>query len=330
MKLRGIEFGNPFVASGTLNFFGEGWQPHHQYRRVLFPRGFDFSGATLITKTTTLNSRMPTSIEKGKGKGNLVLNLKTLQPAELLPDCIKVNFLTGEALNSVGLTGPGARALFERGLWQKMTRPFLLSFMAVGASKEQRLEETRDFVKIFHQYLPSFRAKVALEINISCPNTEHCSLTLAEEAIDQLKATDILGIPQGVKINVLTSIDSMKRVADSGYCDFIDIPNTLAFGQLSHEVDWFSKYGGTSPLAKYGGGGYSGRENFELAARWVQKFRRENSEMNIILGGIFCKDDVVIANQVKADAISFGRLSMTRPWRVANIIKKAKQIFGGE
>lgn len=327
MKLRGIDFGCAFVASGTLNFFGEGW-PYHRYYKV-FP-GFDFSGATLIAKTTTLDPRMPKQEEKGKGKGNLVLDQITLQPVEFMPDCIKVRFWAGEALNAVGLTGPGAEVLFEMGIWQKITKPFLLSFMAIGANKELRLQETVDFVKLFHKHLPNFRSKVGLEINVSCPNTEHCSLTLAEEAIDQLKAADILGIPQGVKINVLASIDSMKWVADSGYCDFIDIPNTLAFGQLSENVNWQKKFGNSgSPLAKYGGGGYSGRENFELAVEWVRKFRRENSDIGIILGGVFCEEDVLVAKQVKANAISFARLSMTRPWRVQSVIRKSNQVFGG-
>jgi hypothetical protein len=31
MKLQGIDFGNVFVASGALNFFGEGWKHHAKF-----------------------------------------------------------------------------------------------------------------------------------------------------------------------------------------------------------------------------------------------------------------------------------------------------------
>ena len=175
MNLRGINF-FIFAASGALNFFGEGWRFHKLYRRI-FRKGFDFSGATFVSKTTTLNAR----------KGNMELDTN-LQPRSLFPDCVRVYPIKGVVLNSVGLSGPGADYLFSQGLWQKRTEPFFISFMAVGETKEQRVEEAKNFADIFASGLPSFSTRVGLELNISCPNTSHCSLSLIDDAIDQLQA----------------------------------------------------------------------------------------------------------------------------------------------
>ena len=118
MKLRGIDFGNVFSASGTLNNFGEGWEPFHSLKKKL--SGFDFTGSTFISKTTTIDSRMG---EKEKEQGNLELNPQTLQPVKLFPDCIKVNWRKGEVLNAVGLSGPGFETLLRTGRWQEIKQP---------------------------------------------------------------------------------------------------------------------------------------------------------------------------------------------------------------
>lgn len=150
IKLRGINFGSVFLASGALNFWGQGWPFHKPYK--LLP-GFNFSGATFITKTTTL----------GKRDGNMPLN-KRLQPQEFLPDCIRVYPKKGVVLNAVGLSGPGAKALINSGKWQKIRDPFIISFMAVGDSKEERLEEIKRFSEMLKEALPAFAAKVALKL----------------------------------------------------------------------------------------------------------------------------------------------------------------------
>ncbi len=53
MKLRGVEFGKVFAASGMQGFFGEGYW----YHRFLKPFGLNFEGITFVAKTTTLNPR---------------------------------------------------------------------------------------------------------------------------------------------------------------------------------------------------------------------------------------------------------------------------------
>lgn len=325
MKLRGIEFGNPFVGAGTLNFFGEGW-PFHRLLKILFPNSFNFTGATFVAKTMAMEERMPKRGEEGQGKGNLVLDPATLQPVSWFPDCIYVRFLAGEVLNAVGLTGPGAKALYERETWQKMLESFMLSLAIVGKDKMERDREIRGFTEISLSYLPDFKVPVALQYNISCPNAG-CATDTAKEAIGYLKILRNLGIPQGVKVNNLVSVRELKNIEDSGYCDFFVIPNTLLFGQRPDQINWEKKFGKISPLAKYGGGGYSGKENFELATEKVEEARAAGIILSIILEGVIDKDDIWRAWNVGADAVGFARAAIVRPWRIQELIKETHRIF---
>jgi dihydroorotate dehydrogenase (NAD+) catalytic subunit len=318
MNLRGINFGNVFVASGTLNFFGEGWR-HHKIFKMLF--GLSFNGATFVSKTTTLNYR----------EGNLDLNIN-LQPQLLFPDCIRVRPVKGVVLNSVGLSGPGAEHLFAHELWQKRTESFFISFMAVDATKKERVREAKEFAEILARELPSFSAKVGLELNISCPNTAHETLKLVDDAVDQLKAFANLGIPVILKINALTSVDAVIQIADSGLCDAITVSNTIPWGQLPEKIDWQEIFGSTeSPLKHLGGGGLSGYPLLPIVARWISEAREKGVTIPIIGGGgILKKDDVDFLHRCGADAIAIGSVAILRPWRVQGIIKRAKQIYGGE
>ena len=110
MRLREINFGPVLDGSGVEGFFGEGYWFH----KFLRPLGLNFNGCAFVAKTATLKPR----------KGNMPLKDDGITPKELKPKCVKVKLFKGVALNAVGLSGPGAIALFEDGRWQKRTRPF--------------------------------------------------------------------------------------------------------------------------------------------------------------------------------------------------------------
>ncbi len=322
MKLKEIDFGNVFAASGTLNNFGEGWEPFHGLKKEL--SGFDFTGSTFISKTTTIDSRM------GKDKneqGNLDLNRDTLQPINLFPDCIKVNWIKGEVLNAVGLSGPGFANLLNMGRWQDIKQPFFISYMATRGTKEERLEEDKEFVRLLSGELPKFNTQIGVQLNISCPNMKGDLIGFAYETSDRLKVLSRLNIPISVKINVMTPIEVIREIINEGNCDAIEIPNTLPYGEHSNEINWRKKFGSKSPLDKYGGGGYSGKENFLLAVDWIDRARKSGINVPIICGAVFSKDDVELTHSVGASGIAFARLSIVRPSRVKSIIDYGNYIF---
>lgn len=315
--LRGIDFGCVFAAAGTLNFFGEGW-PWHRIVHLL--PGFDFSSATLITKTTPLEPR----------QGNMPLD-GNFQPREFFPDCIKVKFFEGVVLNAVGLSGPGARVLLEHNRWQRIKKPFFISFMAVGKTKKDRMEEVGRFVHLLQEELGFFYSKIGLEINISCPNTEHDSTELTQEAIEYLQIASTLNIPLVIKLNVLVSDEAVKRIVNSGLCDAIDISNTIPWGQLPERINWKDLFDSEkSPLMRFGGGGLSGKPLLLIVAERIKAFRKVGITLPIIGGGgILSKNGVDVLKEVGADAVSIGSVSILRPWRVKGIIDYANKIFRG-
>ena len=310
MKLRGTEFGNVLGASGVQGFFGEGYW----YHRDLEPLGLDFRDVTFVSKTTTLHPN----------KGNLPL-MKDFQPKEWFPACIYVNFLRGYALNSVALSGPGAMALFETGLWQARQKPFFISFMSIAASAEERTTELKGFVELFAKYLPGMSAKVGLQINYSCPNTGLHLETLLEEVNDGLNIASELDIPLVPKFNLLMPIETAKEISERKFCDALCISNTIPYGQLPEKIDWQKLFGSKSPLAKYGGGGLSGKLLLPLLLSWLDKAHYADIRKPINAGGgILSLEDAKMVFVHGADSIFLGSIAFLRPWRVAKIARVLK------
>jgi len=315
MRLRGIDFGNVFIASGTLNFFGEGWR-HHKALRML--PGFDFTGATFVSKTTTWPSR----------EGNMKLR-DDLQPMELFPDCIRVYPLENVVLNAVGLSGPGARALFWRYKWDLRKEPFLISFMAAGATREDRLREVQSFANDFAWISPGFMAPVGIELNISCPNIGRDKLLfILSEASDQLGILSDLDVPIVLKINALAPIERVEELAEKGLFDAVTVSNTIPWGALPERIDWKGIFGtDVSPLARYGGGGLSGAPLLPIVADWVYEASDKLSVPIIAGGGVLSKSGVDLLYDAGAHAIMIGSVAILRPWSVQGIIRHTNKVF---
>ena len=128
-----------FLSSGSLSFFGEGYWYDKLYR-IIFPSFNIIDKTTFVAKTMTIELRA----------GNMPMNSK-FQPKELIPKSIRPYPIEGAIINYVGLSNPGAKILFDTQKWQNMNKPFFLSFMAVKESPEERIMETKDFIKMLLQ-----------------------------------------------------------------------------------------------------------------------------------------------------------------------------------
>lgn len=317
MKLRGIDFGNVFAASGTLNFFCDGWWYHRLYR-LLFPGFKDLKKCTFIAKTTTWNPRA----------GFMRLK-KNLQPKALLPDCIKLYPLKGIVLNAVGLSGPGAKKLFATGRWQEIGEPFFISFMSVEKTPEERFIESSNFARLFTENLPLFKAPVGVELNLSCPNTDHNPCDLEAEAISTLRKFAELKVPISLKVNIFFNTDLLKKIAEEKLCDVITVSNTIPFGTAPLCIKWKKLFWlKHSPLKKYGGGGLSGKVILPLVLNKIRLLRLFGIEIPIKGGGgIMHPDDVNKMKEAGASAVEFATAAMIRPWRVKKIIERANELF---
>lgn len=305
------------IASGALNFFFDGYW-YDDFYIIMIP-GFQeaIERATPVAKTTTLLRRA----------GNMPLT-KHLQPKEFKPACIKVYPWKGSALNAVSLSGPGARALFEKGIWQERKKPFLISFMATADSVEDRLCEAEQFVEMFEEYLPNFHAPVGLQINVSCPNTKHDTQDLSAEALHMLSITSKLNIPLDLKVNIFMPTKTIKEIQRSGLCDTLTLSNTIPFGSENAGIDWKKEFPNGSPLKKFGGGGLSGQLILPSVLGRIKELRKEGIKMFIKgSGGIMSVADVDAMKEAGANAIEIGTVLMLRPWRVPAIVKRAEHIF---
>lgn len=334
MKLRGIEFGQAFNASGARNFFGhDGWWFHHLFNRAADPlsmlglrAALHYEGCTFVSKTTTLTERM----------GNMHLYRETTKPIELTPECIIVKPLAGVVLNKVALSGPGIRWLLKEGSWQATTDPFMISIMAVGKDKKERLREIQAMAEFIAEDLHNFCGEFALQVNFSCPNVGHAQVDLVDEVGATLDVlADILPkVPLVPKFNALLDTRLAMQMAEHDSLDAIVMGNTIPWGALPESIDWEGLFGSSkSPLEKMGesgtgGGGLSGRPLLPIVCQWIADAVADGFEKPIIAGGgILHERDVFLTYAAGASAIEIGSASILRPWRVQAIIDEAKRVF---
>ncbi len=316
MRLRGIDFGNALGASGVQGFFGEGYWFHKPWA----PLGLDFRGATFVAKTATLLAR----------EGNMRLGAD-LGPAEYFPDCVRMKPARGVALNAIGLSNPGLPVLLGMGEWQRRTDPFLLSIMSLAGTPEARLDEMKAMIDLIGMHKDTFDAPIGLQINLSCPNTDHKPSELIRESAKILEVAGKLGIPVMPKYSIATApIAVIRELQDHSDCDAICVSNTLPFGW--EELDWAKVWGDTvSPLAKYKGGGLSGAPLRPLVCEWITKLRTAGFRKPINGGGgILTPEDVRHYQQAGASSIFVGSVAMLRPWRVRSIIAEANSLYWRE
>lgn len=316
MIVKKVEFGHVLCASGAMGFAGEGYA----YHKLPIP-GFSFEGCTFVSKTTTLEARV----------GNMALR-NDLAPTKLLPDCIKTYPLKGMALNAVGLSGPGAEAVIDLNLDAERTDPWWFSFMSVAGTPIERLNELERFLKIFEKNLEDLKrfAPVGLQINVSCPNTEHAASE--DEWATVLDMAGKLGIPLMLKVAVDAPREVVAKIAWHDHCHSLCITNTVKFGNLPDRIDWKRLFGTTepqkSPLAKYGGGGLSGKPLLPLVEEIVKHLRTGGCSIPINAGGgILSPRDVRRLKKAGADSVFVGSIAFLRPWRLQSVIRTANYEF---
>ncbi len=315
MRLRGVGFPPICNAAGAQGFFGEGY-PYHWYWKLA---GLTFAGCGFMAKTTTLERRA----------GNMPLKADGITPVERKPKCIYVDFLKGIVLNAVGLSNHGAEALLKTYCWQQRHEPFFLSFMAVGPTVSERLDELEEFVTLLARYKPGFQGQFGLEINFSCPNAGIDPTSLINEVGSALDIAGALGIPLQCKFNATVPVKALCEVARHPNCDAITMSNTIPWGQLPDRIDWKGLFGtDISPLAHLGGGGLSGWPLLPIVCDWIREARDCGFAKPIwACGGIDSVRAVRQAKQAGASGVQIGTVAIVRPWRMRGIIRYAHEIF---
>ncbi len=309
MELRGIEFGRVWAASGVQGFFGEGYWFHPLLQRL----GLTFEHITFVAKSATLMPR----------RGNLPLR-HDFTPQEKFPKCIIVKPLAGVVLNAVGLSNPGAEALFDDGRWQRRTQPFFISFAPAAKTFGERMRELLNFVGLFGWHLSHFKAPVGLQLNYSCPNagSRRDVEELITEIHEGLEIASALRIPLVPKLAVTFPVEAALRIAEHVSCDALCVSNAIPWRELPESINWKELFGtGVSPLEEFGGGGLSGRPLLHIVTDWVRRARHAGLTKPLNgCGGILSRRDAEQMFEAGADSISLGSVVLLRPWKVRRIV----------
>lgn len=323
------DWGPVWDASGLRGLDGKGWD-HSWVLRLL---GLDLTGVTMVAKTTTTDYR----------EGFTPFRTDDLRPTRVLPRSVIVDPIGCHTLNAWGLSGPGAAVVLERLVTQEITRNFQISYMPVGTlttTHEERLDQTRRFAAILKEKLPRFAPwlKIAIQFNVSCPNTGHDLDNLLRETKQHLAILKETGLVVIVKSSVDTLFELMLEIVEDDNCDALLETNTVKFGNLPDRIPWKKLYGTDdpqrSPLARrgFGPGGYSGPYLLPLVLERVCAYRRAGVTKHINAGGgILSKADARQLHTAGADSISIGATCANyRPWRVRKIVREARSWYAQE
>ena len=223
---------------------------------------------------------------------------------------IRVHQTPSGMINSVGLQGPGVEG------WLKDELPDLQQAKA------------KTVVSIWGRTVADYElaAKaladapddvIAVEVNISCPNTEAGNAMFAhsqEMTEEVLEVTAVCGRPRWAKLspNIGPGLVDIARAAESGGAEAVTLVNTY-FGLSVDPVTGRARLGG-------GAGGVSGPAIHPLAVRAVYDVRSACPDLPIIgVGGVATVEDVVEFARVGANAVQVGTATFAEPRTVGRL-----------
>lgn len=211
--------------------------------------------------------------------------------------------MRGGAVNAVGLTNPGPD------WWLRKIGP------KVDAKKNRLVGSIFGepaSLKIMARMLNDVDL-VALELNASCPNTN--SGRHLSNAIGVVEAVEIVREfschPIILKLSVAHNACAIAPAVE-GAVEAISInsvPWDIAFPDRK------------SPLAKYGGGGVSGKIAQKFTWTMVEQLVKLTS-VPVIGPSVWNFDDINALRQLGAKAVSFGSVFLCHPWRPTLFVRR--------
>jgi dihydroorotate dehydrogenase (NAD+) catalytic subunit len=223
---------------------------------------------------------------------------------------LRVHGTPAGMINAVGLQGPGVVGWLERQLpelvgagarvvasiWGRTVDDYRLAAKALAEASDQ---------------------VVAVEVNISCPNTEAGGAMFAhspEMTARVIEATEACGRPRWAKLspNAGPLLAEIAAAAADGGAEAVTLVNTY-LGLAIDPVTGRARLGN-------GGGGVSGPAIRPLAVRAVADVRSALPDLPIVgVGGIASVDDVVEFTRVGANAVQVGTATFADPRTVGRL-----------
>lgn len=223
---------------------------------------------------------------------------------------LRVHGTPAGMINAVGLQGPGVDG------WRRDDLPALQRAGArVVASIWGRTVD--DYHRAAMALADAPVDVIAVEVNISCPNTEAGGAMFAhspEMTAAVVAATGVCGRPRWAKLspNAGPQLPEIAAAAVDGGAEAVTLVNTY----LGLSVDPVT---GRARLGN-GGGGVSGPAIHPLAVRAVADVRAALPDLPIVgVGGVSTVDDVVEFARVGAQAVQVGTATLADPRTVGRL-----------
>ncbi len=222
---------------------------------------------------------------------------------------VRIHQTPSGMMNSVGLQGPGVQA------WIDDELPAL---EAAGARVVASIwgRTTEDYRQAAEMLAGASSSIVAVEVNISCPNTEHGNQLFAHSCdltTDVIGATAACGLPRWAKLspNVGPGLADIAGAAADAGAAAVTLSNTY-FGLSIDPVSRRPRIGSLG--GRGSGGGVSGPAIHALAVRAVADVRAQHPDLPIVaVGGVRTVEDVVEFALVGASAVQVGTATFSDP-----------------
>jgi len=240
--LRGIDFG-PIIGSNVFDSLSQTW-----YGRIV--KRFQRHAWDQVTHVTA-----PTTLHPFQHRDKPVVIKKMIKNCALI----------ARSLSNKGIGG-------EIEGWEKLTKPFFVSFISVKLTSQERIEECEVFAEKLKQCLSKLQAPVALEIDTTIHH--HLQLSdyeeLVRESREMLTATSLLGIPVVLKLSIAVPVSVAARIADHPGCDALSVLSAIPWGGRADRINWMKLFGSsTSPLAQFGNGELYGAPCMPILMDWL-------------------------------------------------------------
>jgi dihydroorotate dehydrogenase (NAD+) catalytic subunit len=215
-------------------------------------------------------------------------------------------------INSVGLQGPGVEA------WRREQLPRLVDAGArVVASIWGRSVD--DYRRAAEQLAGCPPEVVAVEINLSCPNTEAGGELLAhdpEASAATVAAVEVAGLPRWAKLSPNTSrVAEVAAAVHAAGAEAVTLVNTLLGMAIDAETGAYRLGSGER------GGGVSGPAIHPLAVRIAHDVHRAHPDLPIVgVGGISTGHDAVEMLRAGANAVQVGTATFADPRATARVL----------
>ncbi|MCP3854660.1 MAG: dihydroorotate dehydrogenase [Actinomycetia bacterium] len=215
----------------------------------------------------------------------------------------RVHATAAGMINSVGLQGPGV----ARWLDEELPEILRHTPRVVASIWGRTVADYAEAAALLATAPPEV---IAVEVNVSCPNTEDQSRMFAhspDATGEVVEATEVCGRPRWAKLSPNTSelVEIAAAASDAG-AEAVTIANTL----LGLVIDPVTR----RPVLGAGGGGLSGPAVHPVAVRKVFDCHAELPDLPIIgVGGVATVGDAVEFMLAGASAVQVGTASFADP-----------------